>query len=86
MFSKEELVWCHPAQAGSTALQLPQFQLESTFTFASKHLAYAFIQSDLQMMRTIKAITLTRATVYKCSGKSQSSTVHRARYYFKKNK
>ncbi len=36
-----------------------------TFTFAFDHLADAFIQSDVQMRRTIEAIkTIERATVY----------------------
>ncbi len=43
-----------------------------TFTFAFDHLADAFIQSDVQMRRTIEAIkTIERATVYKCLDKSQ---------------
>ncbi len=42
-----------------------------TFTFTFNHLADAFIQSDVQMRRTIEAIRPSREQQYKCLDKSQ---------------
>ncbi len=42
----------------------PVKKLYSTFTFTFNHLADAFIQSDVQMRRTIEAIRQSREQQY----------------------
>ncbi len=54
------------------------------FTFTFNHLADAFIQSDVQMRRTIEAIRPSREQQYTSAmtSLSLSSTVHVARIVF----